>query len=123
MFTIWKKWAYATFDEELARADGLKVEIHDYILSGMLAVTIVIAIKMVGILLISSFIVIPAASARLISKTFIGMTIKSIIIGILSSIAGMWLSVSLDLPSGASIVILQSIIFATAFIFSRLIHN
>lgn len=120
LFTSWSNWAYATFDEELAKADKLRVLRDDYLLSGMLAVTIVIAIKMVGIILISSFIVIPAASARMISKTFLSMAIISITIGIISSIFGLWSSIALDLPTGASIVLLQSLIFALALFYSKL---
>jgi zinc transport system permease protein len=123
IFTHWGKWSYATFDEELAKADGLNVKLHDHILAGLLAVTIVIAIKMVGILLISSFIVIPAAAARMLSRTFPVMTIISIIIGILTSLFGLWFSVVLDLPVGASVVILQSFVFATAMLISRLNNN
>lgn len=119
VFTSWSNWSYATFDEELAKADKIKVLRDDYILSGMLAVTIVIAIKMVGIILISSFIVIPAASARMLSSTFKGMTLYSLMIGVASAVIGLWGSIVLDLPTGASIVLLQSFIFIITLLIGR----
>ena len=120
-FVFWGKWAYATFDSELAKADKINVKFDDYVLAGLIAVTIVIAIKMVGILLISSFIVIPAAAARMLSRSFFVMTLISVLLGALSSVAGLWLSVIADIPAGASIILIQSLIFATAMLFSRLI--
>lgn len=120
LFTFWSKWSYATFDEELAKADGLKVLRNDYILSGMLALTIVIAIKMVGIILISSFIVIPAASSRMLTSTFKSMALLSVLLGVSSSIIGLWLSITLDLPTGAAIVLLQSLIFFFVMVFTKL---
>jgi len=110
-FKYWSSWAYSTFDSELAQSDRIPVPKHDYILSVLIALSIVISVKLVGIILISAFIVIPAASARLLATTFIKMTIISIIIGVLSALAGLILSYMLDLPSGAVIILLQATIF------------
>ena len=119
MFGCWQRWAYATFDVELAAADRLPVERDNYILSILIAASIVISIKLVGIMLIAAYLVIPAASARLISKTFFIMTIVSIIIGIISSILGLIISIIADIPSGAAIILVQSLLF----IFSLLIKK
>ncbi len=119
IFTHWKRWAYASFDPELARSDKNPVKTDDYFLSILAAVTIVVSIKIVGIILISAFIVIPAAIARLLSDTFFGMTIKSVIIGFFTATGGLILSYILDVPSGAAIILLQALIFLIAAIFKN----
>jgi zinc transport system permease protein len=107
----WKRWAYATFDNELARADKIRVIKDDYALSALLALTIVLSVKLVGIVLVASFLVIPAAAARLVSSTFIKMTVTSIVFGLISSIIGLFASFELDIPSGAAIILAQALIF------------
>ncbi len=116
---LWGNWAYATFDPEIARADGLVLDRDDYLLNILLAVTIVLSIKIVGILLIAAFLVIPAASARLLSRTFYQMTLTSMSIGIFSVITGLILSYELDFPSGAVIILVQAAIFVLAMVRSR----
>lgn len=113
---MWSRWAYATFDAELARADGLALERDDYILSVLLAVTVVIAVKVVGILLVAAFLVIPAASARLVSGTFVRMTLVSVAVGMISAVAGLFLSYWMDVPSGATIILVQTAVFIAAAI-------
>ena len=107
----WGRWAYSSFDREISMSDKIPALKDDYILSVLTALTIVISVKLVGIILISSFLVIPAASARLVSGRFYSMSITAIIFGIFSSIAGLLLSAVSDLPAGATIVIVQAGIF------------
>jgi zinc transport system permease protein len=116
----WHRWAYATFDTELAKSDRHNVRFDDYLLSVMIALTIVFSIKLVGIVLIAAYLVIPAAASRLISRTFYSMTVLSIIFGITASVAGLFLSVIFDLPSGAVIILTQAFIFFLALIYSRI---
>jgi len=111
LFPFWKRWAYSSFDRELAYTDKIKVMIDDYLLNIMVAITIVVSIKVVGIVLIAAFLVIPAASARLVAKTFSKMTLVSISLGITSAFVGLFLSYYLDIPSGATIILLQALIF------------
>ncbi len=118
-FPLWGRWAYATFDRDLARADRLTVDRDDYLLSLLLAVTIVVAVKVVGIVLIAAFLVIPAATARLVSPTFLVMTIVSVAIGILSAVFGLFMSFWIDVPSGATIILLQAIVFFVALLTVR----
>jgi len=72
---------------------------------------IVLSVKIIGIVLISSYLVLPAAIARLYSRTFFQMTIISIIVGISTGLISIILSVILDLPTSAVIIIFQSIVF------------
>lgn len=115
LLPLWGPLAYATFDRELALADRLPVVRHDYLLSGFLAVSLVLAVKVVGILLVAAFLVIPGATARLLARTFTGLTLLALLLAALSTGLGLWLSFLLDWPSGASIVLLQALLFGLAF--------
>ena len=119
----WKDWAYITFDKELAISDGINVKRGNNIFSIILALVIVISVKLVGIVLISAFLILPPAIARLFSKTFIQMTVLAIVFGLISTILGLYISFVLDIPSGATIIIIQSIIFALSAIYSRQINR
>jgi len=117
---LWSRWAFSTFDRELAAIEKKNSSSHDYLLAVFIASTIVVAIKVFGIILLSAFLVIPAASARLISKTFSGMTVKSIILGLGSSFAGIFLSYLCDLPTGATIILVMGFVFGLCFVSSKL---
>jgi zinc transport system permease protein len=119
IFRYWKRWAYATFDSELALSDRLNITKDNYILSVLISVTIVVSIKLVGIVLIAAFIVIPAASSRLVSRTFLNMTLISVIFGITSSILGLFISFWIDIPSGATIILFQALIFLISLIINK----
>lgn len=120
---FWKRWAYSSFDRELAQADRVPVQFDDYILSILISVTIVVSIKVVGIVLIAAFLVIPPAASRLINKSFSKMTIYSIVFGISTAIAGLWISYHLDVPSGATIIILQALLFFVVMILKNFSSN
>ena len=110
-FPIWGRWAYATFDRELATADRAPVRRDDYVLTVALAVVVVVSLKVVGVVLAAAFLVIPAATSRLLVQTFRGMTLLAVVIGAVTAAAGVVASYPLDLPTGAAIVLLQAAIF------------
>lgn len=116
---FWGKWAYATFDRELARADGLRANRDDYILLLLLAVVLVVAIKIVGIVLLGAFAVVPAAAARLISGRLAMMTVLSMVFGVVTAVGGLFVSVQLDIPSGPAIIILQAVVFFALLLLRR----
>jgi len=113
-FRFWKSWAYSTFDSELARADKHNTKFDDYVLSIMIALTIVLSIKLVGIVLVAAYLVIPAASAKLVTKRFFTMAITAVIFGIFTSLIGLVFSIFFNLPSGAVIILIQSAMFFLA---------
>jgi len=113
---LWGRWAYATFDRDLAQADGVPVRRDDALFSVFLAVTIVAAVKIVGIVLVAAFLVIPAAAARLTTSTFHTMTMVAVILGIATAVGGLAGSYALDIPSGATIVLTQAVVFFGAFL-------
>ncbi len=111
MMRWWPAWAYATFDRDLARADRVPVLAHDYLLAVAMALLTVVSIKIAGVILAAAFLVLPAAAARLLSHTFAQMTLLSVLFAVTGVLAGMLLSYGLDLPSGPTIVLLQSALF------------
>lgn len=120
---FWNLWAYSSFDRELALSDRKPVKQSDYLLIFLIALTVVVSVKILGIILLAAFLVIPGASARLLSKRFSQMTLWSILFGISSSVSGIFLSYELDLPSGASIILVQSAIFFLCLVLRRRSEN
>jgi zinc transport system permease protein len=120
---LWGRWAYATIDREAALIDRLPVRRDDYVLSCLIAVTVVVAVKVVGILLISAFLVIPAATARLLTRSFLAMTLASLLLGTVSVLAGMVASLQVDVPSGAVIILVQALLFVGALVAAKLRGN
>ena len=111
---LWGRLAYATFDAELAQTDGVRVGWLEYLLFGLAAVIIVTSVKVVGVILIAAYLVIPAASARLVSRSLFQMTLLSVAIGLLSTALGLVLSYFLDVPSGSTIILTQALVFVVA---------
>ncbi len=107
---FWGRWAYSTFDQELAISSKIPVELDEYMLTLLTALLIVVSIKVVGMLLIGAYLIIPAAAARIVARSFYKMTLLSSIIAVVSSIFGLILSYFIDLPSGAVIILLQTLI-------------
>lgn len=105
---LWSRWAYATFDAELAQTDQVRVSRDDYLLAMTLAVAIVLTLKIVGIILTGAFFVIPAAASRLISRSFAGMTVASIVLGMATALVGTYAAYFLDTPPGPTIILLQA---------------
>lgn len=116
---LWPRWAYATFDRTLARADRINVSRDDALLAIGIALAVVVSIKVVGIVLLAAFLVLPAATARIMSRTFAGMTMLSVVVGVVSAIAGLYVSYYADLPSGPCIVMTQATLFFGALLVSR----
>ena len=116
---LWGRWAYATFDRELALADRLPVARDDYLLTAYIAVAVVVGVKLVGIVLITAFLVIPAATARLFARSFATMTIFAQGFGVASVLVGLLLSYRLDIPSGASIILVQAGIFFASMVLAQ----
>ncbi len=105
---------YSTFDRETAKTAGIPVEGLDMLLTAMTAITVVIGMKVVGLLLVASLMVIPAASGLIISGTFRQAVANSILFASASVIFGLFLSFYLDWPASGTIVVLNGIFLATA---------
>ena len=100
-----------TFNEEIARISGVKIDLINTLFAILAAMTIVITIRAVGILLISSLLVVPAITAIQISKSFRNTLIISMLLSLFSVIAGIFASFYLNLPAGGTIVVLICALF------------
>jgi ABC-type Mn2+/Zn2+ transport system permease subunit len=118
---LFKEFLFISIDEETARASGLPAERLRFLLLTLLAVTIVSAIKVVGIVLVSAFLVIPAATAQLVAPSMRAMMGLSVVFALASVVGGLWLAWILDLPSGAAIVLLGAAVFFVAMLGRRVV--
>ena len=108
---IWKPLFASTVNYELAEAEGMNPEKYNAIFTILLAAIIAISIKMVGLLLITGMLIIPAAMARNLSDNPNQMVIFSIIGGLLSVFIGLFASLEINTPSGPSIITTGLILF------------
>lgn len=108
---LFSKILYIAFDEEFARAAGLPVTLFNYLTITLIALTVVLNIRVVGIILILSLLTIPQATANLFTKDFKKLLILSSVFAFIGTISGLFISYSLDIPSGAAIIFTLVIIF------------
>jgi manganese/iron transport system permease protein len=117
---LWKELLFSTFDPLGAGAAGLPVRRLDDLLLILIAVTIVISLQAVGIVLVVAMITTPAATAQLLVKRFTAMIQVAALIGVTAAVVGLYLSYSLDIASGAAIVLLETLIFLLALTFTSI---
>ncbi len=108
-----------TFDEEFARASGIPADRINTLLMVLTAMTVVLAMKVVGLMLTSALLVLPAVTAFQNARGFRNAIFVASFASLVSLIAGIALSFSLNLPSGASIVVINFFFFVVAFLFRR----
>ena len=117
---LWSRLAYAIFDPELAAISGVPVAVLEYLLLVETAVVVVVAVKTVGVVLVSSFVVIPAATARLVGTTLGVATLIALVISTVGTAVGLVASYHLNTPAAATIILIHSAVFAGAFAWSHL---
>jgi ABC-type Mn2+/Zn2+ transport system permease subunit len=111
---LWKELLYATFDPLGAAASGLPVELLEYVYLAVVALTIVVSLKAVGIILVVAMLVTPAATAQLLTVRFGRMMALAILVGIVSAVVGLYVSLWADAASGATIVLVETALFVAA---------
>ena len=117
LVALWLRWErllLLTLNSDLAAARGIDPRRENMILTVMLAVLVAVAIKIVGALLITAMLIIPAAAARPISRTPEWMAVLAVAVGLLAVLAGLFGSFYWDMPTGPSIVTAATAIFAVA---------
>jgi zinc transport system permease protein len=119
--TLWAQ-TLLTLHEEMAKAQGVHVRLHQAWFVVLLSLAVAVAIKAVGVLLVNAFLVIPAATAKLMSRKFSVFIVLSSAIGAVSAILGIVASAAFNISSGPSIVVAQFILFILAIGFSRILH-
>jgi manganese/iron transport system permease protein len=114
---LWKELLYATFDPLGAAASGIPVDRLEYLFLALVALTIVVSLQAVGIILVVAMLITPAATAQLVTVRFTRLMLVAALVGIASSIAGLYLSYWLDVASGATIVLVQTGTFLVVLAF------
>ena len=120
VWVLWKELLFATFDPLGAGAAGLPVRRLDDLLLILIAVTIVVSLQAVGIVLVVAMITTPAATAQLLVKRFGQMIALAALIGVTSSIVGLYVSYALDIASGAAIVLTETFAFLVALLITSI---
>ena len=115
---LFKEFFFMSFDEEMAAVSGLPVERLYFLLLGLMALTVIVSIKIVGIILVEALLVIPAAAAFQLTRNFVRMMLLSVFFGVVSGVAGLFISYYVDLASGATIVLTAAAIFLLCFALS-----
>ncbi|MBP5153300.1 MAG: metal ABC transporter permease [Lachnospiraceae bacterium] len=110
-----------TFDEDFARASGMKANAFNLLIAVVIAVIIVLAMNLVGSLLISALVIFPALSAMRLFKNFKAVTICSAVISVVCSFAGIVISILAGTPVGSTIVAVGVGVFALCAIFGRIV--
>ena len=110
----------ASVDEDGAFAAGVNVARMRLLVLVLLALTVVVALKVVGILLVSALLVLPGAVARALSSRWPGFLMGSIAASIAMVLGGLLLSVALDVPSGAAVILVGTVLFLGALLAGRL---
>lgn len=109
-----------TLNASVAQVQGIPVGLYRYAFIVLLSLAVAVAIKAVGVLLVNAFLVIPASSAKLISYHFTHFLVMAVILGAISSLAGMIVSGIFNFASGPSIVLVQFLLFLALFAWSKL---
>ena len=117
----WPSLVLMTIHEELAKAENVNVYFQNLLLMLLMTIVVAVSIRTVGILLISSMLIIPAATARHLVNSPVAMAITASILGSVAVLGGIFLSMELDTPSGPSIVVTAALLFAILFAFSNII--
>ena len=118
LLLFFKELLFICFDAEAASAAGVPAGLLYYGLLTSLALTVVVTVKILGIVLASALLVMPAATGYELCKNFRGLLAVAAAHGIIATAAGLWLSYRLNLPSGATIVLCASALFFAAFALS-----
>ena len=108
-----------TYNEELARVSGIPVRAINTLFLIVLSVSIVISMKIVGIILVSALLVIPGATAQLLTRNLYSMIVTSCGAAVISTVLGLFLSYELDVAPGGSIVLTATVLFFISLYFKR----
>ena len=121
LFVVFYNRIFAiTFDESFARATGTRVSRYNLLIALLTALTIVIGMRIMGTMLISGLIIFPALTAMRVCRSFRGVVLTSAIISVFSFLAGMVLSYVMRTPAGASIVVVNALLFCLFALIGKL---
>ena len=118
-FFYWDLFS-ATFDEEYARTTGIKTNFINILLTVLTAITVVLSVKVVGIMLVSALLILPAVTALQLSKKFKKTLFLGGFVSFLSVIFGIVISYVFNLPAGATIVMINALFFGLALLYKKI---
>lgn len=119
----WSSLLLVTIDEDLAKAEGVNPLFINLLLTSILTIVVAVSIQIIGLLLITSMLIIPAAASRRLVNSPETMAVVATVIGILSVIIGIFLSIEIDAPSGPSIVVVSAILFFLSPVLAMLLNK
>lgn len=112
-----------TFSEELARVAGIRTRFLKGLLAILTALTVVLAMKLVGVMLISALLILPASTALQMARGFRAAVALAVLTAVVAVVAGIIFSFLLNLPTGATIILLAFGLFSLAFLYRRIVKN
>ena len=116
---IGPRLAYATFDPDLATLSGVPVATLEYVLLALTALVVVVGVKTVGVVLVSAFVVIPAATASLLGRTIRGIALLAVALSLVGTAFGLFASYHLNVATGATIILSLGAMFFLALVLRR----
>ncbi len=119
LLCIWKPLLAITIHEDLARVEGIPVDRINWLFLGLIALTVAVMMKVVGMLLVTALLIIPAATARRFAGNPEVMAVFAVVIGCLSVMLGLLGSFQYDTPSGPSIVVAACLLFMGSMVVPR----
>ena len=116
VIVVWyRKLLFSTFDPDVAQVSGVNVSLVEVVLLSLLSLTILVTMRVIGTLLISALLVIPAAAARMTTNSFSKLLWISPLIGAVTCFVGMNLSYHLDTSASATIILLDALVFVVVY--------
>jgi len=109
---FYKDFLAMSYDEEFAALRGIPVKVLYFVLLGLVACTVVLTIRVVGLILVIALLTIPTYIAEKLSTSLAGMMWKAFVLSALFTLAGLWFSYASNISSGASIILVSGVIFA-----------
>lgn len=119
IYLFYRHLVFTTFDPVGARVSGIRTGAVEYVLLALLALVIVIGLRAAGIVLVMAMLVIPSATAYLLARRFVGVILIGAGLGVVSAIAGLYLSFYANWPSGPAMALVASVLFGVATLHKR----
>ena len=118
LIKMWRVLLAATVQEEIAKVEGINIELVKLIFILLLSIVFAVAMKLIGVLLITALLIIPASSARQFTNSPEQMAVAASIVGAISVVFGLIVSINLDWPVGPAIVVCAAGMFILSFIYA-----
>jgi zinc transport system permease protein len=117
--TLYNSFLALSFDEEFATAMGVRVDVLYYVLLGMIALSVIMLIRIVGLILVIALLTIPPFIAEKFCRSLKAMMVVSVFLNCIFSLVGLWFSYTLNLTSGATIIMVAAVFFFASVVYER----